>query len=148
MGDDLLALDHRSGQVGRYIFSFGRKETILDKPDSSSIVDGAISSSSIKQHRRTIDTSTFRLVSTLNTHIKGEELVLRPSGRDKPGLMGVNLGKMDWGWPTGSRGARSLLKIGPTSIRIAILFPYLDAHWAGLVPARWPWLTSSPLMIQ
>jgi hypothetical protein len=73
-GDDILALDRRTGQVGEYIFSFGRKETILDRPDSSSIDDGAISSSSIKQHSRTVDTTTFRLVSTLNTHIRDEEL--------------------------------------------------------------------------
>jgi CHAP domain len=73
-GDDILALDRRTGQMGQYIFSFGRKEVILDGPEASSMEDGAISGASIKQHLHTVDTTTFRLVSTLNTSIRSEEL--------------------------------------------------------------------------
>jgi hypothetical protein len=69
--DTILVLDRHTGQISRYAFSFGRQFQIYDNRVQGLMREGAPAAS---QHLISIDSSTFKLVATLSTTIRGEEL--------------------------------------------------------------------------
>jgi hypothetical protein len=69
-GDDILVLNRQLGQLQQYMFSFGKQFTVFDNRSQSFIRNGVASQGAISS----VDTTTFALVITLNTPIRGEEL--------------------------------------------------------------------------
>ncbi|HYL43970.1 MAG TPA: CHAP domain-containing protein [Ktedonobacteraceae bacterium] len=69
-GDDILVLDRRTGQLEQFVFSFGNQYQVNDNR-SQPFVRG---STRTLESLTSIDTSTFSLLTTLNTSIRGEEL--------------------------------------------------------------------------
>lgn len=71
-GDDILVLDRQTGQIMQYVFSFGRKYQVYDNRIKSFERLGV--TTSIDPHLNEVDTTTFNLIGTFSTDIKGEEL--------------------------------------------------------------------------
>ncbi len=69
-GDDILVLDRRTGQMEQFVFSFGKQYQVVDNRSQGFVRDNIASSPSL----RPVDTSTFSLLATLSTSIRGEEL--------------------------------------------------------------------------
>ncbi|GAC1642424.1 MAG: hypothetical protein NVS4B12_05660 [Ktedonobacteraceae bacterium] len=69
-GDDILVLDRQTGQIGQYVFSFGRKFHVYDNRSQAFIRQGLVNDT----HVNKIDTTTFSLLITLSTDIRDEEL--------------------------------------------------------------------------
>ena len=69
-GDDILVLDRKTGQVKQYIFTFGRQFQVYDNRAQSFIRQGIDTS----EHIDSVDTTTFKLVTTLSTPIRDEEV--------------------------------------------------------------------------
>jgi len=69
-GDDILVLDRRTGQLKQFVFSFGNQYQANDNRSQAFVRSSTANSESLT----TVDTSTFSLLATLNTSIRGEEL--------------------------------------------------------------------------
>jgi hypothetical protein len=69
-GDDILVLNRQTGQLEQYVFSFGREFKVYDNRIRSFVRYGIAS----RQYLDTVDTTTFSLVTTVNTSIRDEEL--------------------------------------------------------------------------
>jgi hypothetical protein len=69
-GDDILVLDRKTGQVKQYIFTFGRQFQVYDNRAQTFIRQGVDTSERIDS----VDTTTFKLVTTLSTPIRDEEV--------------------------------------------------------------------------
>ena len=69
-GDDLLVLDRQTGHLEQFVFSFGRAFKIFDNRAMPFIRNGMASD----LHQKIIDTTTFDLLQSLDTNIRGEEL--------------------------------------------------------------------------
>jgi len=69
-GDDILVLDRKTGQVEQYVFSFGRQFQVYDNRVQPFIRQGIDTSERINS----VDTTTFKLVTTLSTPIRDEEI--------------------------------------------------------------------------
>ena len=69
-GDDILVLNRDSGQLGQYVFSFGRKYQVYDNRTQAFVRAGVAADSNLSA----VDLTTFSLVTTLNTSIRNEEL--------------------------------------------------------------------------
>lgn len=68
--DDILVLNRQNGQMAQYSFSFGRKFHVYDNRAQALVRLGV----PIDQHMTMVDTTSFGLLSTLQTGIKDEEL--------------------------------------------------------------------------
>lgn len=68
-GDDILVLDRRTGQIQQYIFSFGREYSVYDNRSQGYVRNGASDA-----HLNPVKTTIFKLMTTLDTDIKNEEL--------------------------------------------------------------------------
>ena len=71
-GDDILVLDRQTGQIMQYVFSFGRKYQVYDNRITPFERLGV--ATTIDPHLNEVDTTTFNLIGTFSTTIKGEEL--------------------------------------------------------------------------
>ncbi len=69
-GDDLLVLDRQTGRLEQFVFSFGRVFKVFDNRTMSFIHSGVVSD----VHQKIVDSTTFDLLQTLDTSIRGEEL--------------------------------------------------------------------------
>ena len=69
-GDDLLVLDRQTGHLEQFVFSFGRAFKIFDNRTMSFLRNSIVSD----VHQKIVDTTTFDLLQTLDTSIRGEEL--------------------------------------------------------------------------
>jgi hypothetical protein len=69
-GDDVLVLNRKTGQVKQYVFSFGNKFKVFDNRAQAFLREGAIPKATLSP----IDSSSFNLLSILNTSIHNEEL--------------------------------------------------------------------------
>ena len=69
--DDILVLNRQNGQLERYIFSFGRQFQVYDNRIQGLAREG---DSTIGEHITSVDSSTFKLVNTISTDIRDEEL--------------------------------------------------------------------------
>ncbi|HET7638868.1 MAG TPA: hypothetical protein VFK47_09040, partial [Ktedonobacteraceae bacterium] len=69
-GDDILVLDRRTGQLEQFVFSFGNQYQVNDNRSQPF----ARGTTRTLESLTSIDTSTFSLLTTLNTSIRGEEL--------------------------------------------------------------------------
>lgn len=69
-GDDILVLNRRTGQLEQYVFSFGNQYQVDDTRSQSFVRSGTAPMDSLTS----IDASSFSLLTTLNTSIRGEEL--------------------------------------------------------------------------
>ena len=69
-GDDILVLDRKTGRIKQYVFSFGRQFQIYDNRTQVFIRQGIDASEYIDA----VDTTTFKLVATLSTPIRDEEI--------------------------------------------------------------------------
>ena len=69
-GDDILILNRKNGQIEQYVFTFGRQFTTYDNRTQAFARQGA----DTVAHINAVDTTTFQLVTTLNTEIRNEEL--------------------------------------------------------------------------
>ena len=70
LGDDILALDRKTGQIQQFVFSFGRQFQVYDNRSQAFVRNGVATDAKLNA----IDTTTFRLVGTLKTNIRNEEL--------------------------------------------------------------------------
>ena len=70
VGDDILVLDRKTGQIGQYVFSFGRKFQVYDNRSQAFVRQGVANDVRLNQ----VDTTTFSLLTTLTTNIRDEEL--------------------------------------------------------------------------
>ncbi len=68
--DDILVLDRHTGQIGQYVFSFGRKFKVYDNRSQAFARQGITMDSRLNK----IDTTSFNLITTLSTSIRDEEL--------------------------------------------------------------------------
>lgn len=69
-GDDILVLNRRTGQLEQFVFSFGNQYQVDDSRSHGFVRTGVAPADSLIS----IDASTFSLLTTLNTSIRGEEL--------------------------------------------------------------------------
>jgi len=69
-GDDILLLNRKLGQLQQYIFSFGKQFNEFDNRSQSFVRAGVAPQGVLSP----VNTTTFSLVATLNTTIRGEEL--------------------------------------------------------------------------
>jgi len=69
-GDDLLVLERQTGHLEQFVFSFGRAFKVFDNRTMSFIRNGVAADG----HPKIIDTTTFDLLQSLDTSIRGEEL--------------------------------------------------------------------------
>jgi len=69
-GDDILTLDRRTGQMEQFVFSFGNQYQVVDNRSQGFVRSNVASSPSLMP----VDTTTFNLLATLNSSIRGEEL--------------------------------------------------------------------------
>ena len=69
-GDDILVLNRQTGQIQQYVFSFGRQYSVFDNRTQGFLRDGVAAEANLGP----VDTTTFSLLGTLNTSIRGEEL--------------------------------------------------------------------------
>ncbi len=69
-GDDILLLNRNLGQLQQYNFSFGKQYSVFDNRSQSFVRDGV----AVQGVLSPVDTTTFSLVITLDTSIRGEEL--------------------------------------------------------------------------
>jgi len=69
-GDDILVLDRRTGQMEQFVFSFGNQYQVVDNRSQGFVRNNVVSSPSLTP----VDTTTFSLLATLSTSIRGEEL--------------------------------------------------------------------------
>jgi surface antigen len=69
--DNILILNRQNGQIERYAFSFGRQFQVYDNRIQGLAREGATTA---EQHVTSVDSSSFKLVTTLNTTIHDEEL--------------------------------------------------------------------------
>ncbi|HEX6480686.1 MAG TPA: CHAP domain-containing protein [Ktedonobacteraceae bacterium] len=69
-GDDILVLNRQLGQLQQYIFSFGKQFNVFDNRSQSFLRNGVAPQGVLSS----VDTTTFSLVVTLDTSIRGEEL--------------------------------------------------------------------------
>jgi hypothetical protein len=69
-GDDILVLNRSLGQLQQYIFSFGKQFDVFDNRSQSFVRAGTATEGVLSP----VDTTTFGLVMTLDTSIRGEEL--------------------------------------------------------------------------
>lgn len=70
MGDDILALDRKTGQIQQFVFSFGRQFQVFDNRSQAFVRNGVATNGKLNS----VDTTTFSLVETLKTTIRNEEL--------------------------------------------------------------------------
>lgn len=70
LGDDILALDRKTGQIQQFVFSFGRQFQVFDNRSQAFVRNGVTSNAKLNS----VDTTTFSLVETLKTSIRNEEL--------------------------------------------------------------------------
>ena len=68
-GDDILALDRRTGQMEQFVFSFGNQYQVVDNRSQGFVRNNIASSPSLTS----VDTTTFSLLATLSTSVRGEE---------------------------------------------------------------------------
>ena len=68
--DDILLLDRQTGQMGQYVFSFGRKFRVFDNRSQAFSRQGVTYDSRLSP----VDTTKFSLLATLSTSIRNEEL--------------------------------------------------------------------------
>lgn len=69
-GDDILVLNRQTGQLEQYVFSFGRKFQVFDNRIQSFQRAGVASDYQMSS----VDTTSFSLLTTLDTSIRDEEL--------------------------------------------------------------------------
>ena len=69
-GDDLLILDRQTGHLEQFVFSFGRAFKVFDNRTMSFIRNGVAAD----VHPKIVDTTTFDLLQSLDTTIRGEEI--------------------------------------------------------------------------
>jgi len=69
-GDDILVLDRQTGQMEQFVFSFGKVYQV-DDTRSQGFVRNKLA---ISDTLTSVDTTTFSLLATLSTSIRGEEL--------------------------------------------------------------------------
>ncbi len=69
-GDDILVLNRQTGQFEQFVFSFGNQYLVDDPRSQAFVHTNAASSASLSS----VDTSTFSLLATIQTSIRGEEL--------------------------------------------------------------------------
>lgn len=69
-GDDILALDRKTGRIQQYVFSFGRQFQLFDNRAQSFQRNGVETG----QHLNSVDTTSFSLLNTLSTNVRDEEL--------------------------------------------------------------------------
>ena len=69
-GDDILVLDRKTGRLEQYAFAFGNQYHVYDNRSQAFERAKGSSAGSLTS----IDTSTFSLLTALNTSIRGEEL--------------------------------------------------------------------------
>ncbi len=69
-GDDILVLDRQTGQIGQYVFSFGRKFQVYDNRSQAFLRQDGVPDTRLNK----VDTTTFSLLNTLSTNIHDEEL--------------------------------------------------------------------------
>jgi hypothetical protein len=69
-GDDVLALNRKTGQVQQFIFTFGNRYHVFDNRSQSFLREGAASTPIMN----TVDASSFVPQTILNTGILNDEL--------------------------------------------------------------------------
>jgi hypothetical protein len=69
-GDDILVLNRQTGQMQQFVFSFGTQYQVIDNRSQGYVRTGAASTPSLTP----LDASSFSLLATLSTTIRGEEL--------------------------------------------------------------------------
>ena len=69
--DDILILNRQTGQIERYMFSFGRQFQVYDNRIQALVREG---DTTVGQHITSVDASKFKLVNTISTDIRDEEL--------------------------------------------------------------------------
>ena len=69
-GDDILVLNRQTGQVQQYVFSFGLQYQVFDSRSQAFLREGVAADANLGP----VDTTSFSLLGTLNTSIRGEEL--------------------------------------------------------------------------
>src|SRR6266496_791484 len=69
-GDDILVLNRRTGQLEQFVFSFGNQYQVDDTRSQGFVRSRVAPMDSLTS----IDASSFSLLTTLNTSIRGEEL--------------------------------------------------------------------------
>ncbi len=70
MGDDILVLDRQTGQMEQYVFSFGNQYQVVDDRSQGFVRQGLAPTSTLTS----VDTTSFSLLTTLDTSIRNEEL--------------------------------------------------------------------------
>lgn len=68
--DSILVLNRHSGQLERYIFSFGRQYSVYDNRSQAFTRQGV----QVQDQVTAIDSTSYSLVESLNTSLKNEEL--------------------------------------------------------------------------
>jgi len=69
-GDDILVLNRRTGQLEQFVFSFGNQYQVDDTRSQGFVRSRVAPMDSLTS----IDASSYSLLTTLNTSIRGEEL--------------------------------------------------------------------------
>ena len=69
-GDDILVLNRQNGQIQQYVFSFGNQYEMDDSRSASFVRNGVAPTEVLMS----LNATTFNLMATLNTSIRGEEL--------------------------------------------------------------------------
>jgi hypothetical protein len=69
-GDDILVLNRQTGQMQQYVFSFGRQYQVFDNRSQAFLREGVAAGANLGP----VDTTSFSLLGTLDTSIRGEEL--------------------------------------------------------------------------
>ena len=63
-------LNRQNGQIQQYVFSFGNQYPVDDNRSAGFVRNGVAPTEVLKS----LDATTFELMATLNTTIRGEEL--------------------------------------------------------------------------
>jgi hypothetical protein len=69
-GDDILVLNRQTGQIQQYVFSFGRQYRVFDNRSQAFLREGLAANANLGP----VDTTSFSLLGTLDSSIRGEEL--------------------------------------------------------------------------
>jgi len=69
-GDDILVLDRATGVVQQYVFSFGDQFGVYDNRSQAFLREGIATTESVLP----VDATSFNLLTSLDTSIRGEEL--------------------------------------------------------------------------
>jgi len=69
-GDDILELNRQTGQMEQFVFSFGNQYQVVDNRSQALVRTNIAPTDNLTS----VDTTTFSLLTTLSTSIRGEEL--------------------------------------------------------------------------